>query len=223
VAQADLTRSKRTASAVLVLLLLALVVAGCGQGSGRTSATSTNMADAAHRTAASGGHCAFVGSGISEAPDRGCTPGMWISDRAILKTPAASEYDSNVSDGHVCAHGYNPRPGTNISGPLKDQALKEYGLPKSAGAGREADHLYPRWLGGATTLANFWPEPNYAHPSGFNNNPKDELEYKLYQLTCQRHSLTVAKARSVFKGDWRAAYEKYVGSPVPTDFDVSPM
>ncbi len=198
-----------------MLFLIALAVAGCGEGAGTTSSTVTNMTDGARRMASNAAHCKFAGSGVTEAPDRRCTPGMWISDRAILKTPAAGEYDPNATDGHVCAHGYNPRPGVNVSGPLKDQALKEYGLPHSAGVGREADHLYPRWLGGATTLANFWPEPNYVHPSGFNNNPKDELEYKLYQLTCRHHLLTVAKARAVFKGDWRTAYEEYVRRPIP--------
>jgi hypothetical protein len=200
----------------VALLLAALAATGCSGATGTTSSTTANTTDTAYRSASNAAQCKFVGSGIAEAPDRRCTPGVWISDRAILKTSAASEYDPNVSDAHVCSHGYNPRPGVSVSGPLKDQALKEYGLPHSAGAGREADHLYPRWLGGATTLANFWPEPNYAHPSGFNNNPKDELEYKLYQLACQRHSLTVAQARSVFKGDWRTAYRKYVRTPVPS-------
>lgn len=212
--------SKRAAKCGLALLVTALAATGCGNGASVAGSAAADTADAAHRSpsldASRTVRCKFVGSGIAAAPDRKCTPGMWISDRAIESTPAASEYDPDVSDAHVCSHGYNPRPGVNVSGPLKDQALKKYGLARSAGAHREADHLYPRWLGGATTLANFWPEPNYAHPSGFDNNPKDELEYKLYQLTCQRHSLTVAKARKIFEGDWRAAYEKYVRSPIPT-------
>jgi hypothetical protein len=162
--------------------------------------------------------CHYHGSGISAAPDRSdpCTPGMWISDPAIKKTPAASEYDRNVSRAHVCSHGYNPRPGTNVSGPLKRQTLALYGLPTSAGKTTEADHLYPRWLGGATVRQNFWPEPNYTHPSGFTQNPKDRLESKLYHLTCVDRTMTVARARRIFARDWRRAYRRYV-SPTITN------
>jgi hypothetical protein len=190
---------------ILLVAVVAAIIGGCG---GTTQHSTKPTASTP---------CALVGSGVTAAPERQCTPGMWISDPAIKATPAASEYDPNISDEHVCSQGYNPRPGVNISGPLKKEALAQYGLPESVGATSEADHLYPRWLGGATTLANFWPEPNYAHPSGFSNNPKDELEYKLYQLTCEQHSMTVAEARTVFEGDWRTAYEQYVRSPIPQE------
>ena len=99
-------------------------------------------------------------------------------------------------------------------GPLKRQTLTEYGLPASAGRRTEADHLYPRWLGGATVRQNFWPEPNYTHTSGFNRNPKDVLESKLYQMTCQARTMTVARARRIFAGDWRRAYRRYVAPTI---------
>ena len=138
--------------------------------------------------------------------------GMWVSDLAIKRTPAAGEYDPNVSDAHVCSRGYNPRPGVGVSGPLKDRALRGYRLPKSESTRREADHLYPRWLGGATALSNFWPEPNFPHARGFILNPKDRLESALFQRTCKRHTMTVARARRVFQGDWRSAYKRYVNA-----------
>ena len=140
---------------------------------------------------------------------------MWISDPAIKQTPATSEYDPNVSLAHVCSKGYNPRPGTNVSGPLKDEADREYGLLTSVNPTVEADHLFPRWLGGATTIQNIWSEPNFAHPQGFDNNPKDALEFAIYKLTCQTHQLTIAQARKVFEGDWVTAYHHYVFTAIP--------
>ena len=60
-------------------------------------------------------------------------------------------------------------------------------------------------------LANFWPEPNYAHRHGFDLNPKDRLESAIYRRTCVERRMTVAEARHIFEGDWRVAYRRYVG------------
>lgn len=139
----------------------------------------------------------MVGKGLYVAPDRSCTPGEWVSD-------------PDISRAHVCSGSYNPRPGVDVSGPLKRKALAEYGLPVSMSSRVEADHYFPRWLGGATTLKNFWPELNFAHPEGYDNNPKDKLEFAVYKLVCQSRALTVQQARAVFAGDWRIAYCKYV-------------
>lgn len=139
-----------------------------------------------------GPSCHTKGRGLQVVPDRSCTPGEWIPDQ-------------DLSRAHVCSKGYNPRPGTDVTGPLKARALKLYGLPAPEGKRRELDHLFPRWLGGATTLANLWPEPNYARPRPFEANPKDRLEFAVYRATCQRGALTVAQARAVFEGDWRRA------------------
>lgn len=120
-----------------------------------------------------------------------------------------------MSRAHVCARSYNPRPGVDVSGPLKRRALAAYGLPLSASARYEADHLFPRWLGGATTLRNFWPELNYPHPQGFDNNPKDRLEFAIYKRVCVARTMTVKRARAVFEGDWRAGYKRLLGSQGP--------
>jgi hypothetical protein len=143
--------------------------------------------------------CRQAGHGLFVTADRTepCTPGQWIAD-------------PNVNARHVCAHGYNPRPGVNVSGPLKRLTLRLYGLPASAGRTTEADHLYPLWLGGATTRANLWPEPNYRHPSGPDLNPKDRLEFAVYKLVCRARTMTPAAARGVFEGDWTVAYARYV-------------
>jgi hypothetical protein len=63
----------------------------------------------------------------------------------IARTPAAAEYDPNVSDAHVCAHSYNPRPGTNVSGPLKRETLTLYGLRSSSGRQRPTTSIPAGW------------------------------------------------------------------------------
>jgi hypothetical protein len=168
-----------------------VLVAGCGT----TVTTTTNVRPRPIPVVA--GKCAYVGQGLSAAPDRACTPGQWIAD-------------PNLS--HVCTKGYNPRPPLAFTAPLKREGLKLYGLPPSAGVSTESDHLFPVWLGGATVIQNLWPEPNYPHPVGYDMNPKDKLEFAVYKLTCQSHRLTVAQARAVFEGDWRVGYRKYVGT-----------
>lgn len=163
-----------------------------------------------------GAACHYGDSGVSVGPDRTarCTPGLWISDPAIKRTAAAGEYDPDVSHAHVCSRSYNPRPAIAVSEPLKREALFAYGLPPSARAHTEADHLDPRWLGGATVRQNIWPEPDYAHPSGAYANPKDVLEAKLYRMTCEMGAMTVGRARRIFAGDWRRAYRRYVSRTI---------
>src|SRR5689334_12991054 len=94
--------------------------------------------------------CKVDGTGLFVAPDRsdGCTPGEWITD-------------PDLSTAHVCHKGYNPRPPESVTGPLKTQTMNLYGVPASDSASVESDHLYPVWLGGATSIRNLWPEPNY--------------------------------------------------------------
>lgn len=204
-----------------ISLLVLLLVAGCGGGASTqtvtTTQTVTHTATAPAPATASRG-CRIHGTSVAVAPTRtsGCTPGMWISDPAIKSTPAAAQYDPDTSFAHVCTKGYNPRPGIDISGAIKRQALSSYGMPATDAAQVEADHLYPRWLGGASVIQNIWPEQNYAHPSGYDHNPKDVLEFAIYKLTCEQHKLTVAQARALFRTDWRIAYKKYV-APTITD------
>ena len=142
-------------------------------------------------------HCRFDGAGVSAAPDRSCTPGEWI----------------DADGGGVCRKGYNPRPPLSVTARIKRLALAEYGLKPSDARKVEADHLYPVWLGGATVLANEWPEPNYpaSRQTRYTHNPKDALEFAVFKRTCQSHKLTVAQARAVFEGDWRTAYRRFVG------------
>lgn len=129
----------------------------------------------------------------------GCTPGEWITD-------------PDTSRAHVCAAGYNPRPPESVTRRFKDGGLRLYGLPVSAARTMESDHRFPVWLGGATTRRNLWPEPNYpaARQTAFVHNPKDELEFRIYSLTCRARTMTVARARRIFEAaDWRREYRRY--------------
>lgn len=189
--------TRRRAATIATTLAAIVLIVGVPQH-GHRQKTRPRAANTAAR-------CAFEGDGLWVAPDRACSPGEWID-----KLPRGAAR----ARLRVCGAGYNPRPGTNVSGPLKLAALREYGLTQEDGRSYEADHLYPRWLGGATTLRNFWPEPDYAHARGFEHNPKDRLEFVLYELTCASRTLAPATARRAFEGDWRTAYLRYVGSPL---------
>lgn len=153
-------------------------------------------------TTSATGACRLRGHGITATPNRRCTPGEWIGD-------------PDTSVAHVCAKPYNPRPSTSVSAALKRQALAEYGMGPQDADVVEGDHYFPVWLGGATTLANFWPEPNYppTEQQPFTLNPKDRLEFTLYRMVCQRHVLTVMQARALFQSRlrWTTLYRRYVG------------
>lgn len=183
-----------------LLLILPLALVGCGAGSATTS-THASAPPVARVTAPATATCHMVGTGLTARPDRhaSCTPGQWIDTMPPLAT--------------VCAVGYNPRPPAPVFAALKRKALAEYGLPTSA-TGYEADHLYPVWLGGASTLANIWPEKDYTHAKPFQLNPKDDLEFVIYKMVCQSHKLSIAQGRAIFTLSWTTAYKRYV-SPTP--------
>jgi hypothetical protein len=72
----------------------------------------------------------------------------------------------------------------------------------------ELDHLIPLELGGASTVANLWPEP-WADPRGAHR--KDDLENALNRQVCSG-SMTLSDAQHAIASDWEAAYRRYVGT-----------
>lgn len=72
----------------------------------------------------------------------------------------------------------------------------------------ELDHLIPLELGGASTVANLWPEP-WADPRGAHR--KDDLENALNRQVCSG-SMTRSDAQHAIASDWEAAYRRYVGT-----------
>jgi hypothetical protein len=72
----------------------------------------------------------------------------------------------------------------------------------------ELDHLIPLELGGASTVANLWPEP-WADPRGAHRN--DDLENALNRQVCSG-SMTLSDAQHPIASDWEAAYRRCVGT-----------
>ncbi len=71
----------------------------------------------------------------------------------------------------------------------------------------ELDHLEPVSLGGASTVANLWPE-TWDGPEGA--HVKDRLELRLLDLVCQG-KLPLGDAQHAITTDWITAYRTYVG------------
>lgn len=181
----------------LSLVAVAAVVVASSCGGAHKNALTQSFSDTP--TA----QCHVRGTGLFVLPDKSkaCTPGAWVDSLRDAQK-------------HVCTPRWNEdRTGAAA---LKTEVMKLYGVPVSDRSKVESDHYFPVWLGGATTRANLWPEPNdpAAPANGFVHNPKDALEVGakgLYRRVCVLHSVTVGQARRAFEGNWVTSYRKYVG------------
>ncbi len=140
--------------------------------------------------------CHASGSGLSQLPDRRCTPGA--ANPAVTQATISST---------ICRSGWTAtvRPPERVTEPEKLASLRAYG---ESGASRyEYDHLVPLELGGAVNdPRNLWPEPDYGTRQGFYLNPKDKLESALKHLVCEgRLTLPAPSARSPPTGSRRCA------------------
>lgn len=88
---------------------------------------------------------------------------------------------------------------------MKKHVAKAYGLPWSQRGTVEFDHLIPRSLGGADTVANLWAEPLWEA-----RHVKDPLEVKLWRMTCAG-KITLTEAQHAIATDWTAALKTYGG------------
>jgi hypothetical protein len=103
----------------------------------------------------------------------------------------------------------------NVSGSLKLQVYRRYGMsgPTAAFPGAdllppyEVDHLVSLELGGSNDITNLWPEA-FNQPLGAHE--KDKLENKLHRLICAGR-ISVEAAQHAIATDWVAAYRQYVG------------
>jgi hypothetical protein len=127
-------------------------------------------------------------------PDSSCTPG----DRDLRVTA------DDIGDT-ICAKGWakSVRPAKNVTDPIKRERMAAYGIDGPRGA-YELDHLIPIELGGASTVANLWPEP-WDGPLGAHE--KDRLEDRLHSLVCTGR-MPLADAQRVFATDWVSAYRQ---------------
>jgi hypothetical protein len=106
-----------------------------------------------------------------------------------------------------------------VTTPLRDEVLKEYGIANERQRNYEIDYLIAPGLGGAEDIHNLWPQP-YAAPT-WNAYAKDALEERLHQLVCGRQ-LELGVAQRDIATDWVAAYKKYFQTdrPLPDNADI---
>ena len=130
-------------------------------------------------------------------PDPACTPGA-LDPRVTQATITTT----------ICTRGWTAtvRPAESVTEPIKRERMAAYGDTDSLSA-TELDHLVPLELGGASTVANLWPQP-WDGPVGA--TVKDELENRLNELVCSGR-LTLAAAQEAIAHDWIATYREYVG------------
>ena len=95
----------------------------------------------------------------------------------------------------------------SVTEAIKAKSLTAYGLPPAAIATTELDHFLPLELGGAPAdPKNLWAEPNYAtpHPTSFDHNPKDPIEFTLHNAVCSGKA-TLAAAQNAILTNWTTA------------------
>jgi hypothetical protein len=196
-------RAAGAAAGVLGALGLALAAAA---GAGGVSAVRVAPSGLAYSTAPAAtvqrqppaGSCRARGTGLTQLPDRRCTPGA-VNPAVTASTIA----------GTICRSGWTAtvRPPERVTEPEKLASLRAYG---ESGASRyEYDHLVPLELGGAVNDSrNLWPEPDYARREGFYLNPKDRVETKLKHLVCSGQ-ITLAAAQRQIAADWVTALARY--------------
>jgi hypothetical protein len=110
-----------------------------------------------------------------DLPDRALTPGV------VLTTGAAA----------VCTLGY-AKSVHHVSGKVKAQIYREYGIAHHAPGEYEVDHLISLELRGSNDVKDLWPESYRTEP--WNAYVKEKLEDRLHRLMCAgRLSLSAAQ------------------------------
>jgi len=145
------------------------------------------------------GSCHIRGRGLDVLPDPRCTPG--------LRNPAVRQSTIGTT---ICTGGWTSRvrPPESITEKEKRASMAAYG-DRGRLSSYEYDHLIPLELGGAVNATgNLWPEPDYAHHSGFYANPKDHLENALNHLVCSGR-MPLLTAQELIARNWVAGYRKY--------------
>ena len=107
----------------------------------------------------------------------------------------------------MCTPGYS-RGVRYVPADVHRQVFREYGLIDVPTRDYEVDHLIPLSIGGSNDIANLWPQSRRTHP--WNAGAKDALEARLHELVCFGN-LDLRTAQEVIRGDWIAAYKRYVG------------
>jgi hypothetical protein len=135
-------------------------------------------------------------------PDPFCTPGA--VDLRVRQ--------GNI-DSTICTRGYTVtvRPPVSVTEPIKRERMAAYGLTGQPLAADELDHLIPLELGGASDVANLWPEP---WSGDGNAHQKDAVENFLNREVCRR-TISLALAQQHIATDWLAVYRREGLQPAP--------
>lgn len=102
----------------------------------------------------------------------------------------------------------------DVSVPLRQKVLQEYGIANARPQDYEIDYLIAPRLGGAEDIRNLWPEPYQDRV--WNARVKDALEERLHKMVCSGQ-LDLHTAQHDIATDWIAAYKKYfhTNKPLP--------
>ena len=181
--------------------VLAAVLAGCaGIGFGATPSVGGSVGPGLPvvGSADAGRSSCHARRGL---PDPACTPGA--SDPRVTQATITTT---------ICMRGWTAtvRPAESVTEPIKRERMAAYGDTDSLAA-TELDHLVPLELGGASTVANLWPQPRDG-PAGA--TVKDELENRLSELVCSGR-LDLQTAQEAIARDWIAVYRTYIGPTRP--------
>ena len=181
--------------------VLAGSLAGCGApglGGTPSSDRAAGAGPLVQASAGAGRSTCHVQGGL---PDPACTPGA--TDPHVTQATITTT---------ICTRGWTAtvRPAEAITEPIKRERMAAYGDTDSLSA-TELDHLVPLELGGASTVANLWPQP-WDGPVGA--TVKDALENRLNEQVCSGR-LPLLTGQEAIARDWIAAYRAYVGPSDP--------
>ena len=95
-----------------------------------------------------------------------------------------------------------------VSENMERQVFARYGIPWSARAEFNIDHLIPLELGGADHVDNLWPQSLSVRP--YNVERKKVLTRRLLALIAARQ-ITLAQAQQEMREDWIASFVQRLG------------
>ncbi|HUC36496.1 MAG TPA: hypothetical protein VMR97_05175 [Acidimicrobiales bacterium] len=136
-----------------------------------------------------------------QLPDPSCTPGS--IDPTVTQ--------ANLSQTICRSGGYTDsvRPPESLTEPAKYSLMDAYGSNESA-SHYELDHLVPLEVGGASSIANLWPELDVGSPAQFDpsdpygQNAKDGVENALHDAVCDG-KVSLSAAQDAIVTDWTTA------------------
>ncbi|MGA9884518.1 MAG: hypothetical protein WBQ34_12435 [Candidatus Acidiferrales bacterium] len=135
-------------------------------------------------------------------------PGNWGMLPNPSLTPGAT---TTITMSSVCSMS-DDEVVAPVSGGLRQQVFKEYGIADAPAAGYEVDYLITPGLGGADDIRNLWPEPRY--DTTWNSFVKDQLEEYLHHAVCGG-KISLPAAQREIASNWIAAYKKYFHTDHP--------